>query len=442
MATIFLRSTDGNDGDDGSTWALAKATIAAAVTAAGAGGLVYMSQVHAETSGSAINILSPGLPASPVRIICANDAAEPPTARATTGTVTTTGTGSGGAIGFAGCAYYYGVTFDGNDDITIGNSSTVENWLKYDTCKFDQGGGVSTDQIIIGTNSGNVDTALYEFFDCDFVFSSTLQELTVQSGYIRFQGGSMAATGTVPDQLFLPQGIWVDVLLTGVDLSAFVSGDSLVNVSAAKPSQFRFVDCKLGASVTLTTGTIAGQGGVRVEMTNSDSGDTVTRYERSTYQGTEKSDTAIFLNASDGSTSFSRQMVTGANAKTESPMESQWCEVQNTDLTQQTITVEIVHDNATDLTDIQCWLELEFMGTSGFPLGVFVSDRLDDFIFGTPTDQPASLVTWTGTGGCTNENKQKLEITFTALEIGPLRYRVMLADPSKTLFFDPDATVV
>ena len=36
MADIYLSSVDGSDSDDGSTWALAKATLAAALTAAGA----------------------------------------------------------------------------------------------------------------------------------------------------------------------------------------------------------------------------------------------------------------------------------------------------------------------------------------------------------------------------------------------------------------------
>ncbi len=54
MAVIYLRSTDGNDLDDGLTWATARATLANALTAAGAGGTVYVSQNHAETQASAM----------------------------------------------------------------------------------------------------------------------------------------------------------------------------------------------------------------------------------------------------------------------------------------------------------------------------------------------------------------------------------------------------
>ena len=38
MAVLYVRSTDGDDADNGSTWALAKATLAGAFAAAAEGG--------------------------------------------------------------------------------------------------------------------------------------------------------------------------------------------------------------------------------------------------------------------------------------------------------------------------------------------------------------------------------------------------------------------
>lgn len=118
MATIYLRSTDGNDADNGSTWALAKATLAAAITAAGAGGTVYMSQAHAE-SGSTIT-LDGGTAASPTVVLCVNDGAAPPTALATTGSIATT---TSGAITINGFLYIYGVVFNLGSGATIHHSS-------------------------------------------------------------------------------------------------------------------------------------------------------------------------------------------------------------------------------------------------------------------------------------------------------------------------------
>ena len=136
MATIYLSSVDGSDGDDGSTWALAKATLAAALTAAGAGGTVYMDDNHAETQASAMTLASPGTAAALVRVLCVDRTGdpEPPTALATTGTVSTTGANN---LTCNGYAYCYGVTFTagssgGSRTFTIGD--TQPWYWKIEAC--------------------------------------------------------------------------------------------------------------------------------------------------------------------------------------------------------------------------------------------------------------------------------------------------------------------
>src|SRR3990167_4942270 len=104
----YVRSTDGSDASDGLTWANAKATLAGALAVAAAGERIWVSQVHAETQASAMTLTSAGTPASPIEILCGNDAAEPPTALATTATVTTTGAS---ALAIEGSLYCYGITF-------------------------------------------------------------------------------------------------------------------------------------------------------------------------------------------------------------------------------------------------------------------------------------------------------------------------------------------
>ena len=119
MAIIYLRSTNGTaDADDGSTWALAKTTLAAALTAAGNGGTVYVSQAHAETQATVMTLTSPGTAANLVKIICVSDATAPPTTLATTATVTTTGASP---ISFSGFGYCYGVTFNAGTGSTAAN---------------------------------------------------------------------------------------------------------------------------------------------------------------------------------------------------------------------------------------------------------------------------------------------------------------------------------
>ena len=56
MATIYVRSTDGNNADNGSTWALAKATIAGAAAIDAAGDTVFVSDAHAESTAGAVTL--------------------------------------------------------------------------------------------------------------------------------------------------------------------------------------------------------------------------------------------------------------------------------------------------------------------------------------------------------------------------------------------------
>ena len=75
MPVFYVRSTDGDNADNGSTWALAKATLAGAFAAAAAGDTIWVSQAHAETQGSAMTLTSPGTVANPCYVMCGNDAA-------------------------------------------------------------------------------------------------------------------------------------------------------------------------------------------------------------------------------------------------------------------------------------------------------------------------------------------------------------------------------
>jgi hypothetical protein len=139
--------------------------------------------------------------------------------------------------------------------------------------------------------------------------------------------------------------------------------------------------------------------------------------------------------ASDGTTPISRKMTSSANAKFFAPLESDdvfaWNETTGSSVT---VTAETMTDNVT-LTDAEAWVEVEYLGTSGFPLGSGASDRAAD-ILATPANQTTSSEAWTTTG-LTTPVKQKLSVTFTPQEKGLIRARVMLAKASTTLYFCP-----
>jgi hypothetical protein len=202
-------------------------------------------------------------------------------------------------------------------------------------------------------------------------------------------------------------------------------------------------NCKLPASwsgaLNVSTNAYFGV----VEMFNCDSGDTNYRYRKATHLGTVQDETTIVRTggASDGVTPWSLKMVSNANAEyplltLNSPERVQW---NSTVGSPKTITVEFVHDSLTNLKDNEIWLEVEYLGTSGVPLGLHISDAAAT-ILTTAADQADSVEAWTTTG-LTNPNTQKLSVTLTPQEAGYFHYTVKLAKASTTVYLDPKATV-
>ena len=133
MATVYVDSNAGGAAD-GTSWTDAFLTLAAALSDAGttAGSRVWVAENHAETQASIMTLTSKGTAASPIEILCGDSAAEPPTALATTGTITTTG--SPNYINFdGGFNYIYGLTFTSGGDVRFHH--TTNPWAhKFEDC--------------------------------------------------------------------------------------------------------------------------------------------------------------------------------------------------------------------------------------------------------------------------------------------------------------------
>lgn len=445
MANLFVRSSDGSDSDNGSTWALAKATIAGALGVASAGDTIYVSDNHAESVAAAISLTSPGTAASPCRILCVDDAGDPatPTTLATTATVTQTG--SGNVISFAGFAYYYGIAFVQNvssNSADIRFTSTSPWWHKFEACKFRILGTQAGQLIEVGTTTGNRNGQLLEFVNTTVEFGHVDQRMEIDCFFSWKDTLSAVAGATVPTILLGGSATGAGrCSLSGVDLSALGSGKNVINGAVVGEGIFELNNCKLGASVSLVSGTAPSQGARRVRAVNCDSSDTNYRYRLHTFQGDIFHETTIVRTggASDGTTPISRKMVSSANAKLISPLASDpivvWNETTGSSVT---ATVEVVTDNVT-LTDAEAWIEVEYLGTGGFPITLFASDRVST-VLTTPTNQTTSSVTWTTTGLATPV-KQKLSVSFTPQEKGPIQIRVHLAKASTTMYFCPKVDI-
>ncbi len=437
-STFYVRSTDGSDADSGATWALAKASLEGAFTAAAAGDTIYVSQVHAESKSSAnMALASPGTAASPCRVLCGNDVAEPPTALATTATISTT---TDKIMTFSGYGYCYGIAFNcdtggSSSAAQINFNSTSPWWWKFDSCilKLNSSGNAT---LVVGAASTGIDDNLLELYNTPVSFALAGQKISVLVPF-RWTNTASAIAGTVPTTLFVCSGGNAGVTrIRNVDLSAAGSGKNLIDLSPATTGEYELLDCKLNASVNLTTGTHPGFGGTSVKVVNCDSS-VNTRYAKTDYRGTVSQETTIVRTggASDGAASFSRKFVSSANTKFFAPLEGPWFRYWNTATGSPiTVAVEVVTDNVT-LTDAEAWVECEYQGTSGNPIGSQTTDRAGD-ILASPANQTTSTETWTTTG-LTTPVKQTLSVAVTPQKAGWIRARVALAKASTTLYACP-----
>lgn len=431
----YVRSTDGDDASDGLSWANAKATLAGAFAVMAAGERVWVSQAHAETAAAMYTLTSPGTAASPCQILCGNDAAEPPTALATTATITSTNNNAGRSFLFAGFAYSYGVQYlvSGGSAGAIRFQSASPWWWRIEAGKLGTRG-----TLVAGLNATTADDQLLELINTTIDFIIATAGIEVRCPFRWTATASAIAGATLPTTLFLTPstGNAGYATIFGVDLSALGSGKNLVDAGQANFGDYLFQNCKLGSSVAIVTGTVAGQGATTVEVVNCDSADTNYRYAKHVYQGSITQETTIVRTggASDGTTAFSRKMVSGANAKFYSPLEGPWVYFWNETIGAVTVSFETVTDNVT-LTDAEAWVEVEHLGTSGFPLSLIEQDRAAD-ILATPANQTTSSETWTTTG-LTTPVKQTLSESVTPAEIGWIRARVILAKASTTVYVCP-----
>lgn len=427
-------------------WTAAAARVENLNTWITAGDDVYIANDHTQTRAASVSISSPGTVASPCRYLCVDPASDPPTALSTGAIIAVTG--SFNSVSFGGNNYVYGLTLRAgtstNDcSITLGNNTNIAQWTRLDTCTLELLGSGSFGKIQPGpaNNGGSTGHGLTEFINTTVKFGATSHQIYCYHQFVWKDTPSAIQGATIPSTLITFNGANMgagDLLLQGVDLSAAGSGKSLVDISQRRNIRCQLIDCKLGASVSLTTGSHAGRG-VIIEMINCDSSDTNYRFQRVTYPATEVQETTIVKSsgASDGTTTFSRKITTTANAKSLFPYESLPIEFWNETVGSAiTVTVPVVTNGVT-LTDAEAWIEVEYLGTSGYPLGNFEDDRAADIVFTTPANQPTdSGSTWTTTG-LASPVKQTLDVTITPQEKGIVRVTVCLARATTVMYYDP-----
>lgn len=457
MANIYVRSSDGDNASDGSTWALAKATLAGAAAIDAAGDTIFLSSAHAENAAFAITFTSLGTAAAMTRILSVDDADEPPVALSAGASIANTGSNT---ITFNNTMYTYGLTVapssgPGYYGIIYFGSSADSQFQIHEAMTMRIAGTSSASAINIGRDGLGSGTKV-TLINSSVRFGAGVHGIQVAN--IRFEwkngvnGGSavgIESGGTSPTSLFknigdhdgntTQRGSYV--LVENVDLS---NGSSSMNICGRLTggSVLLVRNCKLPASWTGSLVVTSLEHGAVATMVNCDNGDTNYKFRQQTRPGVVDQETTVVMTggATDGDTPISWKLVTNTICGPGSWWQSPEMYVEQTATgSAKTVTVEILHDSATDLTDAEVWLEVCGLGTSGQPLGIAVNDRVADAL-ATAADQPNSSVTWTTTG-MANPNKQYLSVSVTPQEKGFLIARVYVAKVSKTLYINPEPII-
>lgn len=431
--TVYYVSSAGSNTSPYDTWAKA-ATSLAVVTAIPvlAADTIYVSPTHSESLGSAQTWTCPTTPG--LKIICANSTASAPPTGVGTGAVLATTTTFTQAMN--GHAYVYGLTFQNGsstsaNNLTFGHSGSNSVGITLDTCTLYLASTNAANYIGLGSVfSGGLGGALnVNMINCVVRTSGVGQTVRLGPSNIVISGMTFHASSSVPTSIFLlgtnlasPS----DVLIENSDLSGKAATNLFTCASVANASNVIVRNCKLPASIVMLTGTLLSYGSQHIRVENCDSGDTHIRLAEHQYAGVNTTSTAIYRasgSVQDDAVAYSVVMTGNANTSTYWPLKSPEGFIWNNTIGSVTLTVEFIRDSVTNLKDSEVWVEASYMGTSGFPLGTAINDRVATPI-ATPADQDTSSVTWTN--AMTNPNKQKAVVTFTTAEAGVIFWRMCL----------------
>lgn len=418
----------------GASWADAYPSMQLALTGKAAGDVFYVAQDHSQSLAGAVTLNFPGTETNPSRVYCVNRAGSVPPVSAdlrTTASIASTGNTtisiSGSLSECYGISFISGVGGTTGGSILLGSANRTQRFVN---CLMNINSSATTARLTLNSGPGS----LVIFEGTSVKFASASQRMVVGTKFIWRNAIALGAGGVVPGYLMQVDGY---CLLEGVDLVAETGG--LLENNFGNNGIIIFKDCKLASAVPIMSSPAALMVGVAdLQLVRCDSGDTNYRTERHGFTGVLTTETTIVRTggASDGTTPIAWKVVTGAGSRWEFPFEcvpiSIWNEVVGSPVT---ITLQgIWGGGAVPLND-EIWMDVAYLGTSGFPLGVKATSGKADGL-ATAASLPAGSGTW---GGSTT--KFALVATFTPQEKGPITLTVKAAKASSTFYIDPKPAV-
>ena len=440
----YVRSSDGNDADDGLSWANAKATFGAATALAAAGERIYVDDDHQETIAANTTYTFAGTEGNPIEVIVVTTDTTTAVSNYNAANQWIEGDTNNVNIFLTGEVYFWGIYLE-----WVGNSSQAGLFAGGKTITFEKS-HLKLDDTGNTRHLGMAadDNTILVLIETDFSFSGTAGYLYIgKPANFIWRGGTLS--GDVDELLRIgSEGPSIEII--GVDLSSMIGG-TIINIDEGDEYLHAYLKgVKLNATqpVLITAG-ISPERGSRILMDIADNGNTIYKFRREYQYGYAQDETSKVITGKalyDGTNEFAVKMVSRATPTCSfyDPWRYHLTTLRETGfVANRTYTVHIAQDHASVQPDAldndEIWIEVVYPDDSTAQFNI-KTDKI-----ATPTTTPAAQTTstesWEGLAATTRLQELAATIASTDGKNGPVEIWICLAKESKTVYVCPEVYV-
>lgn len=435
MANVALWS-GATGANNGTSWADAYTTLQAVITANGSSFTrIFVASDHSELIDT--SVVFPGNPSLGYNLIsCDRTSGFPPTVEQAGASI---GSTSATSLTLQNSFYSKGVFLKAGDSSTASRNLGLDSTAANNIVRI-VGGGVelkntgTTSRIIFGSTAAR-NTKFY-LENAEIRFGNASQGVQVNNGSVTIEDGALA--GSAITEFIKSMAAPADVSVAGLDMTTGAAAMNLIASLSYPIGTIRFNKVKAPTSWSGSLmATPPTHGCLRATAINVDSASTNYKMQAVGYNGSMRQEATIVRTggATDGATPISWRMATGSQYYPLTSFESLPIELWNeTTGSALTVTAQVLTDGVT-LKDDEAWIEIEYLDSTGSPLGGMATDEKANQL-AAGADQATSSASWTTTG-ITTPITQQLSVTITPQKKGTIRAVVKLARSSTVMYLCP-----
>lgn len=435
----YVRSSDGNDVDDGLSWANAKATFGAAVALAAAGETIYVDDDHQEILAVDTTYTFAGTEGNPVKVVVVVTDTTTAVANYNFAIQWIEGVTNTVSISLIGEIYFWGMYFKPGSGNNFGVSASKT--VIFEKCKINYCIGST----MVYRTSAN-DAVIFIETDIEFNNTGGRFGLYNQSNFI-WRRGTLTGDQNCLVQIGYGGG---SIEIIGVDLSSMIGGELMQIDEADENVYTKIKGVKLNATPpTFITAGISPERCASMLMDIADNGNTVYKFRREYQYGYAQDETSKVITGKalyDGTNEFAVKMVSrvAPTCSFFDPWRYHLTTLRETGFAaNRTYTIHFAQDHADSQPDAlnndEIWIEVVYPDDSTAQFNI-ANDKI-----ATPTTTPAaqttSTETWEGLAATTRLQEIAATIASADGKNGPVEIWVCMAKADTTIYVCPEVYV-